>query len=117
MLFDRDSDGVLSFTECVTALHTMGYRISGLLPPSLPPSLSNVVSPDKTVLEMVRAVSEDDIYFSIEFNEFLKMISRKEEDHLQLDCLVEAFKYISLQSRATLSLFSSELSTRRTLGS
>ena len=45
------------------------------------------------MLELVRAVSEDDIYFSIEFNEFLKMISRKEEEHLQLDCLVEAFKY------------------------
>ena len=39
MLFDRDCDGVLSFTECVTALHTMGYRISGPLPP---PSLYTV---------------------------------------------------------------------------
>ena len=29
MLFDRDVDGVLSFSECVTALHTMGYRIQG----------------------------------------------------------------------------------------
>ena len=38
MLFDRDCDGVLSFTECVTALHTMGYRISG--PPPPPPPLS-----------------------------------------------------------------------------
>ena len=44
------------------------------------------------MLELVRRVSEDDIYFSIEFNEFLKMISRKEEDHLQLDCLLEAFR-------------------------
>ena len=61
-------------------------------PFSLSPSLPNVVSPDKTVLELVRAVSEDDVYFSIEFNEFLKMISRKEDEHLQLDCLVEAFK-------------------------
>ena len=96
MLFDRDCDGVLSFTECVTALHTMGYRISG---PSLPPSLPSclkIVFPDKKVLELVRAVSEDDVYFSIEFNEFLKMISRKESDHLQLDSLVEAFKYIFL---------------------
>ena len=92
MLFDRDCDGVLSFTECATALHTMGYRISGHLPPFLPPSLSNVVFPDKNVLELVRGVSEDDVYFSIEFNEFLKMISRKEEDHLQLDCLLEAFR-------------------------
>ena len=48
------------------------------------------------MLELVRAVSEDDVYFSIEFNEFLKMISRKESDHLQLDSLVEAFKYIFL---------------------
>ena len=43
---------------------------------------------------MVRAASEDDVYFSIEFNEFLKMISRKESDHLQLGSLLEAFKYI-----------------------
>ena len=67
-----------------------GYQVTSL-PPSLPP-LSNVVFPDKNVLELVRGVSEDDVYFSIEFNEFLKMISRKEEEHLQLDCLGEAFK-------------------------
>ena len=66
-----------------------GYQVPCSL---LPHSLSNVVSPDKNVLELVRRVSEDDIYFSIEFNEFLKMISRKEEEHLKLDCLVEAFK-------------------------
>ena len=68
------------------------------------------------MLELVRRVSEDDIYFSIEFNEFLKMISRKESDHLQLDSLVEAFKYISVKLlRSILKIFSSELSTRRML--
>ena len=30
MLFDRDHDGVLSFSECVIAMNTLGYRISGL---------------------------------------------------------------------------------------
>ena len=62
-------------------------------PPS-PTICLKIVFPDKKVLEMVRAASEDDVYFSIEFNEFLKMISRKESDHLQLGSLLEAFKYI-----------------------
>ena len=30
MLFDRDVDGVLSLSECLTALHTMGYRLHGM---------------------------------------------------------------------------------------
>ena len=47
---------------------------------------------DSDLLEMVRSVSEDKVEDTIEFNEFLKMISRKEEDHLQLDCLLEAFR-------------------------
>ena len=31
MLFDRDVDGVLSFTECGTALHTLGHRLNGMI--------------------------------------------------------------------------------------
>ena len=50
------------------------------------------------MLELVRGVSEDDVYFSIEFNEFLKMISRKESEHLQLDCLLEAFRTFDLKN-------------------
>ena len=42
---------------------------------------------------MVRAVTEDQVHCSIEFNEFLKMISRQETENLHPDLLVEAFKY------------------------
>ena len=42
---------------------------------------------------MVRAVTEDQVHCSIEFNEFLKMISRQESENLHPDLLVEAFKY------------------------
>ena len=30
MLFDRDVDGILSLPECITALHTLGRRVSGI---------------------------------------------------------------------------------------
>ena len=48
---------------------------------------------DKKVVGMVRAVTEDQVHCSIEFNEFLKMISRQESENLHPDLLVEAFKY------------------------
>ena len=48
---------------------------------------------DKKVVGMVRAVTEDQVHCSIEFNEFLQMISRQETENLHPDLLVEAFKY------------------------
>ena len=41
---------------------------------------------------MVRSVSEDKLYDTIEFNEFLQMMSKQEEEDSNMDALVEAFK-------------------------
>ena len=41
---------------------------------------------------MVRSVSEDKLYDTIEFNEFLQMISKQKEDEININVLAEAFK-------------------------
>ena len=41
---------------------------------------------------MVRSVSEDKLYDTIEFNEFLQMMSKQEEEEINMDTLAEAFK-------------------------
>jgi Ca2+-binding EF-hand superfamily protein len=41
---------------------------------------------------MVRSVSEDKLYDTIEFNEFLLMMSKQQEDVISMEALVEAFK-------------------------
>ena len=41
---------------------------------------------------MVRSVSEDKLYDTIEFNEFLQMMYKQQEDDINMDALVEAFK-------------------------
>ena len=42
---------------------------------------------------MVRSVSEDKLYDTIEFNEFLQMMSKQQEDDINMTALVEAFKW------------------------
>lgn len=42
---------------------------------------------------MVRSVSEDKIYDTIEFNEFLQMMGQHQVDEITPDQLLEAFKY------------------------
>jgi len=75
MLFDKDQDGVLSFTELGTAMRALGQRPS-----------------EKALLKMVRSVSEDKLYDTIEFNEFLQMMSKQAEGDINMDALMEAFK-------------------------
>ena len=41
---------------------------------------------------MVRTVSEDRLNNTIEFNEFLQMMSKQQEEAVEKDDLVEAFK-------------------------
>ena len=48
---------------------------------------------------MVRSVSEDQLYDTIEFNEFLQMMSKQQEDELNMDTLMEAFKYLILEKK------------------
>ena len=47
---------------------------------------------EQTLLKMVEAVSEDKVNFTIEFNEFLRMMSKHAEEDLNMDSLIEAFK-------------------------
>ena len=73
MLFDKDQDGVLSFTELFTAMKTLGQRPSGLEHiVSHHRFMGSETEPD--LLKMVRSVSEDKLYDTIEFNEFPQVI-------------------------------------------
>ena len=47
---------------------------------------------DKLLLKMVRSVSEDKLYDTIEFYEFLQMMSKQQQEEINMDALVEAFK-------------------------
>ena len=48
--------------------------------------------PGPDLLCMVRAVSEDKTHDTIEFNEFLRMMSKQQEEGIPEQALVEAFK-------------------------
>lgn len=75
MLFDKDEDGVLTFPELNVVMKSLGQRPS-----------------EKELLTMVRAVSEDQIYDTIEFNEFLQMMSKQQKDGLNEGALKDAFR-------------------------
>ena len=42
---------------------------------------------------MVKAVSEDNLYHTIEFNEFLQMMSKQQKEEITIDSLMDAFRY------------------------
>jgi len=75
MLFDKDEDGVLTFSELEVVMKCLGHRTS-----------------EKELLAMVREVSEDKMYDTIEFNEFLTMIGKQSQTPITKESLVEAFK-------------------------
>ena len=75
LLFDKDQDGVLNFGELSFVINTLGIRIS-----------------DSKLLSSVKAVSQDRAYHSIEFNEFLLLISKHQEESLSRNSLIEAFR-------------------------
>lgn len=75
MLFDKDEDGVLSFPELGVVMKSLGQRPS-----------------EKKLLTMVRSVSEDKLYDTIEFNEFLQMMSKQQTDDIDIEALMDAFK-------------------------
>jgi len=74
MLFDKDEDGVLTYPELNVVMKSLGQRPS-----------------EKELLRMVREVSEDRIYDTIEFNEFLQMMSKQMRNYSQ-DSLRDAFR-------------------------
>ena len=53
--------------------------------------ISSHFFPEKELLRMVREVSEDRIYDTIEFNEFLQMLSKQQKNYTQ-DSLRDAFR-------------------------
>jgi len=73
-VFDKDQDGVLSLIEVTTAMKTLGQRL-----------------PKKELLAMVRQVSEDKTFDTIEFNEFLVMLGKQNMEDIKFESLVEAF--------------------------
>ena len=75
MLFDKDEDGVITFPEVIMVMKSLGQRPS-----------------DEDLLEMVRDVSEDKMYDTIEFNEFLQMMSKQQRKGLSQDTLKDAFR-------------------------
>ncbi len=75
MLFDKDEDGVITFPEINMIMKSLGQRPS-----------------DEELLQMVREVSEDRMYDTIEFNEFLQMMSYQQRRELGQDKLKDAFK-------------------------
>jgi len=75
MLFDKDEDGVLSFQEVQVVMKSMGQRPS-----------------EEELLGRVREVSEDYIYDTLEFNEFLQMMSKQQDIVYTRSDLKSAFK-------------------------
>merc|ERR1712083_437603 len=74
MLFDKDEDGVLSFPELAVVMKSLGQRPS-----------------DEELLKMVQDVSEDPVYHTIEFNEFLQLLSKQQRSGTTRDSLTDAF--------------------------
>ena len=79
MLFDKDEDGVLSFPELTVVMKSLGQRPS-----------------DEDLLKMVQEVSEDPIYHTIEFNEFLQLMSKQAHCGTTKDSLTDAFRYLGI---------------------
>ena len=47
---------------------------------------------EQKLVKMVEVVSEDKVNLTIEFNEFLRMMSNHNEEELNMESLMEAFK-------------------------
>ena len=87
---DKDQDGVLSFRELCVVMRALGQRLDG--EQDYLNKLCIIYLSETELLEMVRSVSEDKLYNSIQFNEFLQMMSKQEEEDIKEESLVEAFK-------------------------
>ena len=97
MLFDKDEDGVITFPEVIMVMKSLGQRPSGIIPKYYVVVMCEMQTilgiADEELLEMVRDVSEDKMYDTIEFNEFLQMMSKQQRKGLSQDTLKDAFRY------------------------
>ena len=93
MLFDRDEDGVLSFQELQVVMKSMGQRPSGWWADESGTSSHHVyLGIEEDLLARVRAVSEDYVYDTVEFNEFLQLMSKQQETAFTRQDLMASFK-------------------------
>ena len=60
---------------------------------------------DEELLKMVQDVSEDPVYHTIEFNEFLQLLSKQQRSGTTRDSLTDAFRFVSHFWPRTLSYF------------
>lgn len=74
----KDEDGLLTLEELEQVMQALGQR----------PAISEL-------LVMVREVSEDQTYSTIEFNEFLQMMSKQIHKDIAPKDLIEAFRSIN----------------------
>ena len=49
---------------------------------------------DEELLKMVQDVSEDPVYHTIEFNEFLQLLSKQQRSGTTRDSLTDAFRFV-----------------------
>jgi len=75
MLIDKDEDGLITVPELGTVMKSLGQR-----------------STDKELKTLVREVSNDSLRTTVEFNEFLQLMSKKIKNDDCEEELLEAFR-------------------------
>ena len=74
-MFDSDVDGVLTLDQVCQAIGVLGIRRSGWSQPGWVQTFLVHLFAEEEILAQVKEVSEDSKNFSLEFNEFLKLIA------------------------------------------
>ena len=88
---DKDEDGILTFCELRVVMRALGQQPDGEVSQKQS-ALINTNFPETKLLKMVRSVSEDKVYNTIEFNEFLQMMAKQQQGEINEEALMEAFR-------------------------
>ena len=88
---DKDEDGILTFRELRVVMRALGQQPDGGVSQKQS-ALININFPETKLLKMVRSVSEDKVYNTIEFNEFLQMMAKQQQGEINEEALMEAFR-------------------------
>merc|ERR1712012_1313977 len=88
MIYDSDKDGVLTFVQVKNAVSILGKQIT-----------------DQRLLTIIKKFSNDTKNYSLEFNEFLKMIAHDKNINTSENCdeLIEAFRVFDEDNVGTIS--------------
>lgn len=94
MLIDKDEDGMITVTELGKVMKSLGQRSTGITQFNLVfiTSSTEEIFIDKELRTLVREVSNDDLRNTVEFNEFLQLMSKKLKNDDSGDELLEAFR-------------------------